>query len=309
MTSAPGVPVEPPERLSRAAVTRAGEDGRRWLAGLPDLVGEFLERWELTPVRVVRPGGGASLVVLVTTADGGPAVLKAALPVADGGQEHAALAHWDGHCAVRLLRADPDRGVLLLERLHAAITLRSLPDAKATLEAVGVLRRLWVPPAAGHPFTTVADRTERRAAALREAGTLPWAADLAPLIDEALAERDRLTAVPYPAPVLLHGEFRHGAVLAAERAPWLAVGPDPLVGDPAYDLAWLARERLLTLAAGSAAPAVAARRLSKLADALDVDRDRLRGWTVFRAVEAGARALAAGARADGELLLEFAGWL
>jgi streptomycin 6-kinase len=49
--------------------------------------------------------------------------------------------------------------------------------------------------------------------------------------------------------------------------------------------------------------------VAKLADSLGVDRDRLRGWSLYRAVESGARHIAAGDRADGEALLEFAGWL
>jgi streptomycin 6-kinase len=49
--------------------------------------------------------------------------------------------------------------------------------------------------------------------------------------------------------------------------------------------------------------------VKKLADSLDLDRDRLRGWAFFRAVEAGVWSLAVGDREDGELLLEFAGWL
>lgn len=306
MTSASGVPVEPPERLVRAVAASGGEDGRRWLAGLPALAGEYLERWGLTPVRVVRPGGARSLLVLAKGADGVPAVLKLS---PDAVAEHAALAHWDGRGAVRVLRADPAAGVLLLERLRGEVTLRSLPEPKAVLEAAGTLRRLWVPPPDGHAFTSVADHTGRRAHALRAARAEPWAADVLPLIDAALAERDRLLADPGPAPVLLHGEFRHGAVLAAERSPWLAVGPDPLVGEPAYDLAWPARDRLATLAASPAAPKTAVRRIAKLAESLEVDGERLRGWAVFRAVEAGTRALAAGSRGTGELLLEFAGWL
>lgn len=49
--------------------------------------------------------------------------------------------------------------------------------------------------------------------------------------------------------------------------------------------------------------------MKKLAESLDVDQERLRGWTLFRAVESGARALRVGRHQDGENLLEFAGWL
>ena len=94
-----------------------------------------------------------------------------------------------------------------------------------------------------------------------------------------------------------------------ERAPWLAIDPKPLVGDPAYDVAWLARDRLETLAAAPSPGSAGRRRLGKLADALDLDRDRLRGWTLFRCVVAGVRCLATGDRPAGELLMEFAGGL
>ena len=125
---------------------------------------------------------------------------------------------------------------------------------------------------------------------------------------EALAARDELTA-DSPEHLLLHGNFRQGKVLSGDRTPWLAVGPEPLVGERAYDLARLVRDRVEDLIATSAGPSAARRRVNRLADSLDVDRDRLRGWTLFRAVESGTRAIAAGRTAEGELALEFAAWL
>jgi streptomycin 6-kinase len=109
--------------------------------------------------------------------------------------------------------------------------------------------------------------------------------------------------------LLLHGCFRQGKVLAGERAPWLAVGPEPVVGERAYDLARLVRDRVEDLVAESTGAATGRRRVHKLADALEVDRDRLRGWTLFRAVESATRAMAAGRGREAETLLEFAGWL
>src|SRR5207244_3186813 len=128
-----------------------------------------------------------------------------------------------------------------------------------------VVRRLWVQPPAGHTFTAVGERTARRAALLREWGERPWAGSLRWLIEEALEMRERLlTGADAGAPVLLHGDFHHGNVLAADHLPWLAIGPEPLVGDPAY-VARLVRDRLETLVASPSAGSVARRRLSKLA--------------------------------------------
>ncbi|MEU6215366.1 aminoglycoside phosphotransferase family protein [Streptomyces sp. NPDC090085] len=297
---------EPPQRLVRALgeMPDTAQD-TDWLGQLPALAEDALTRRGVRAQRVQAPGGRSSLVVLVTYEDGTPAALKLAPPNARPDRELAALAHWGGFGAVRVLdnRHHGDDGALLLERLHPEVSLRSLPEAKALLEASGTLRRLWVAPPAGHGWESVAERTGLQAAALAAAP-----AEVRVLADAALAARTELVASP-PEELLLHGNFRQGKVLAGERAPWLTVGPDPLVGERAYDLARLVRDRLEDQVASSTGAAGARRRVNKLADALDVDRDRLRGWTLFRAVESGNRALAAGRRRDAELLLEFAAWL
>ncbi|MCJ1679958.1 aminoglycoside phosphotransferase family protein [Streptomyces sp. APSN-46.1] len=297
---------EPPQRLVRAlGETPESAQDADWLGQLPELTEAALARRGVRAQRVLSPGGRSSLVVLVQYADGTPAALKLAPPSARPDRELAALARWAGFGAVRILdtRHHEEDGALLLERLHPEVSLRSLPEAKALLEACGTLRRLWVAPGEGHNWETVAERTELQAGALRSAP-----AEVRALADAALAAREELTAVAGEE-LLLHGNFRQGKVLAGERAPWLAVGPEPLVGERAYDLARLVRDRLEDQVASSAGAAGARRRVNKLADALEVDRDRLRGWTLFRAVESGNRALAAGRRRDAELLLEFAAWL
>ncbi|SEO02464.1 streptomycin 6-kinase [Actinacidiphila rubida] len=302
------VDLAPPERLVRTVAAWEGEAGRAWLDRLPGRVAGYLESWRLTPERVFAAGGQISMIILVRDADGTPAVLKLGMVTQETAQEHAALAHWDGRGAVRLLAADAPEGVLLLERLQADISLRSLAEPRAMLEAETVLQRLWVPPADGHPFTTVADYTALLTGTLRERREQDWAADARPLIDEALALRDQLLASGTEE-VLLHGDYHHGNVLAGERAAWLAIDPKPLAGERAYDLASLARDRLSTLAAQPGSRAAARRRVSSLASALDVDPERLRGWALFRSVEAGVWYLSVGGRDEGELLLEFASWL
>lgn len=296
---------EPPQRLVRALgeTAPAGDD---WLARLPGTAERAVARRELTVERIQVPGGRSSLVVLVRRADGTPAVLKLAPPRARPESERAALAHWGGRGAVHLLEADAEEGVLLLERLHPDVSVRSLPEAKALLEAAGTLRRLWVEPPAGHSFETVAERTGRQAGAMR-AGALAEPGT-APLVEAALTAREELLAAP-PEHRLLHGTFRQSKVLAGERMPWLAVGPDPVVGESAFDLARLVRDRVEDLIATPSGASITRRRIKRLADSLEVDLERLRGWTLFRAVESGVRALRVGRDKDAELLLEFAGWL
>ncbi|MGW4034251.1 aminoglycoside phosphotransferase family protein [Streptomyces sp. NPDC004838] len=288
--------VEAPRRLVRA-LGESGGDG--WLDRLPELAKEAVSRQGLDVERVMEPGGRSSLVLLVRLGDGTPATLKLAPPAAALGLERAALEHWDGWGAVRAL-APVAGDSLLLERLHPEVSLRSLPEAKALLEAAGTVRRLWVEPPPGHGFETVAERTARQAEAMREVSE--------PLVSSALAAREELTAAPAEV-FLLHGNFRQGKVLAADRAPWLAVGPEPLVGERAYDLARLVRDRVEDLVATASGASATRRRVTRLAASLEVDADRLRGWTLFRAVESATRAIRAGRVREAEPGLEFASWL
>ncbi|MFJ9966832.1 aminoglycoside phosphotransferase family protein [Streptomyces avermitilis] len=301
---------EPPQRLVRALGETERDGAADWLVKLPELVQQVVGLRELTVERVQAPGGRSSLVVLVRQADGTPAVLKLAPPWARPESERAALAHWGGFGAVQLLDGDGDgdggEGVLLLERLHPEMSVRSLPEAKALLEAAGTLRRLWVEPPAGQVFESVAERTGRQAEAMRTSAAAD--AEVAPLVDAALAAREELLASA-PQARLLHGTFRQSKVLAGERMPWLAVGPDPVVGECAFDLARLVRDRVEDLIASPSGASITRRRVKRLAESLELDQERLRGWTLFRAVESGVRARRVGRPQDAELLLEFAGWL
>ncbi|MDP5315118.1 aminoglycoside phosphotransferase family protein [Streptomyces poriferorum] len=307
---------EPPQRLVRALGESYGDTAAGdWLAGLPGLTEQALAATGrgTTVERVAAPGGRSSLVLLVRDTDGTPAALKLAPAGAAPELERAALAHWNGWGAVQLIAA-PDKaaepetaaGSLLLERLHPEVSLRSLPEAKALLEAAGTVRRLWVEPPPEHSFETVTGRTGLRIDAMRASAADDPA--LEPLVSAALAAREELVAHS-PETLLLHGNFRQSKVLSGERAPWLTVGPEPVVGERAYDLARLVRDRVEDLIASPGGAMTARRRIKKLADALDVDRERLHGWTLFRAVESGTRALAAGRRQEGEVTLEFADWL
>ncbi|TRO61362.1 MULTISPECIES: aminoglycoside phosphotransferase family protein [unclassified Streptomyces] len=294
---------EPPRRLVKA-LGEAAPSGDDWLEKLPEAAQQAVALRELTVERVQVPGGRSSLVVLVRLPDGTPAVLKLAPGRARPESERSALAHWDGLGAVRLLEPAGAEGVLLLERLHPDVSVRSLAEAKSMLEAAGTLRRLWVEPPAGTVFETVAERTGRQAEAMRASAD----AEAAPLVDAALAVRDELLASA-PEARLLHGTFRQSKVLAGERSPWLAVGPDPVVGECAFDLARLVRDRVEDLIASPSGSATTRRRVKRLAESLDLDQERLRGWTLFRAVESGVRARRVGRSQDAELLLEFASWL
>ena len=129
----PGQAVHPAGRLAqreRARVTIVlpadvldmrdrGDDWAAWVDRLPALARDLLDDWELT-VDGDLMNGFCSLVVPVLTADGSRSVLKLHTDADDDESdfEHLALQRWHGNGTVLLLRADPRRRAMLLERLH-----------------------------------------------------------------------------------------------------------------------------------------------------------------------------------------------
>src|SRR5881398_1848694 len=112
-----GMPFRLPPGLE--AQRGLGPDWAAWLDRFPVLFSEVLDDWELTREGDDLWHGFCSLVAPVVSGGGDPAVLKLTF---DGDREsqHEALAlqHWHGDGVVRLVRADPRRRALLLERLH-----------------------------------------------------------------------------------------------------------------------------------------------------------------------------------------------
>jgi streptomycin 6-kinase len=221
--------------------------------------------------------GYCSLVVPVRTATLTPAVLKISYDRDDESEhEHLALQHWGGRGAVRLLRADPRRRALVLERLHRE-DLRDLWDVEACTVVGGLYGQLHVP--ALPQLRTVASYVERWAAALR---TLPRDAPVPrrlveqtlSLVPDLLADQDDLRIV--------HGDLHYFNVLAADRQPWLAIDPKPMAGDPHYEPAPMLWNRFEELE-GDVRDGVR-RRFHTLVDTAGLDEDRARDWVVVRMV-------------------------
>lgn len=254
-----------------------GQDWARWLADLPRLIRDVLAEWSLTPDGPARFGDWA-LVVPVTTARGNAAAAKFAYPLPETRHEHLALRAWGGEGAVRLLQADPHRSVLLLERAHAGQDLTTLPVLEACEVVAGLYRRLH------RPAIPQLD--------LLSAHSARWADELAALrldrlvprryVDQGVALARDFASDPAAAGTLLHTDLHSENVLAADREPWLVIDPNPLSGDPAYEVAPMLENRWNEAAAtGSLRQAVLARMFT-LVDAAELDEERVRAWVIVR---------------------------
>ena len=237
----------------------------------------MLGEWDLTPDGAATEGATA-LVVPVWTSAGRPAVLKVGRPHEEAEHEHLALQHWHGRGAVQLLRADPRRHALLLERLHRE-DLGDLWDVEAC-EVVGELyARLHVP--AVPQLRTLTSY----------AGT--WAAELADLprdaplprrlVEQAAALARDLSRDEASVGRMIHTDLHYANVLAGDREPWLAIDPKPLDGDPHYEIAPMLWNRWDELVDAPRSLRDGIRlRFHTLVDVAGFDEHRARDWVVVR---------------------------
>jgi streptomycin 6-kinase len=256
-------------------------EGREWLKRLPGILADCERRWD---IKIGAPLFDLSFnyVVPAARADGTDVIVKVCSPTGEFSQEAEALRLFDGHGMVRLLNYDTANEAMLLERLLPGMLLRDVEDdEQATASAANVMRQLWRPVPADHPFKTVQDWGEGFARLRQryggENGPFPKQ-----LLEEAEALYAELSAT-MAEPVLLHGDLHHYNILAAEREPWLAIDPKGLVGEPAYESgAWLRNP--LDLLELSQPGRLLARRIDQLSELLGLDRARVRGWGLAQAM-------------------------
>jgi streptomycin 6-kinase len=256
-----------------------GSAGEEWLRQLPLQLEELCQRWDLTLGEAFDLS--YNYVTTVRQADGSDAVLKTGVPREELSREIRALRLYAGDAACNLLKADEERGAMLLERLRPGDMLADLArtdDEAATRIGAQVMRKLWshpVPSESHSEFRPLAEwfaAFERHRAA-HEGSPGPFPAHVFERAEKVSAE----LLESAPRTVLLHADFHHFNVLQSERG-WLAIDPKGMLGDPGYEVGpFLCNPSLSTRG-------ILGRRLDILAEELNHDRTRLRDWGIAYAV-------------------------
>jgi streptomycin 6-kinase len=276
---------ELPDSLARG-IEGDGPARRAWLADLPHVVDGLARRWSLRVGRPFQPGGSTSWVAPARTTSGERVVLKVGWWHYEAAHEADGLRAWDGDGAVRLLAAEVtgSTSALLLEACEPGTPLsRALPPHEQDVIIAGLLRRLWIEPAAGHPFRPLQSMCDQWATSFERGYAAARSRGAGALLDPGVARAgiELLRELPATAAhrVLLCTDLHHGNVLAAAREPWLVIDPKPYTGDPAYD----PLQHMLNFPGRLAAdPPGFAHRMAGL---LDLDRDRVRHWLFARCVQ------------------------
>ncbi len=168
--------------------------------------------------------------------------------------------------------------VLLLERCRPGTSLGEAQDEPEQDHVVaGRLQRLGAASTGGFGFRPLTVMCDAWAAefVLRLAD-LPGRLD--PGLTRAGVELFRTLPATAHRQVLLCTDLHAGNILASGREPWLAIDPKPYLGDPTYDVLQHllnCEQRLIADPIGLA---------HRMADLLDLDRERLLRWLFARCV-------------------------
>ncbi len=272
-----------PENFARTYIEMHGEAGSAWLAQLPDQIAGLEQRWQ---IQVHAPYSlSYNYVAPAVRVDGEKVVLKIGYPDRELVSEITALRHYAGKGIVRLLEADPNLGAFLIERLEPGVPLTEHPDDdQATRIAAQVMLDLWIPgPANSEGRLLSVDLWSRGFKRLRDqfnGGTGPMPAHL---VERAEHIYEELQADLAP-PMLLHGDLHHWNILSAQRAPWLALDPKGIIGEPAYEVGALLRNPWPDMDGVVELLRRLPRRLDIFEEMLGFDRQRMLAWSMYQAV-------------------------
>jgi streptomycin 6-kinase len=264
-----------PSGFARVTLDLFGSTGQAWLDHLPALVAECEHRWSIE----VGPPFSLSynFVAPAVRADGSRLVLKLGVPNPELTSEIAAMQVYAGRGAPLLLESEPERGILLMERVEPGVLLSRLDDERQAVSiAAALMRQLWQPVAVGGPFPTLARWTIgiTKIRPRFDGGCGPFPERL---VDRAIELRDELLASSTE-PVLLHADLHHENILSARRQPWLAIDPKGVVGDPAYEPSTYLYNRLPEAKTPGELKALLASRIDQFAGELELDKARLLAW-------------------------------
>jgi streptomycin 6-kinase len=267
-----------PENLTRNIVGVHQDKGVLWLKNFETLTKYCEETWSLQIMTSPYPLS-YNYVAPVVFHDGSEAVLKLGVPSKEIDTEIEALRLYQGNGMARLIDADADKGILILERVKPGDTLKTIKnDEEATLLAAEVMRKIRVPAPENSIFPSTAQWAKglERLRQHYNGGTGPIPERMVRKAEDLYAKLNSTVKNPQ----LLHGDLHHDNILSAEREPWLAIDPKGLIGDPEYQVISFLMNNL----PGDHAVEIIKRRIDLFVEELDLHKDRVLAWAYSHSI-------------------------
>ena len=210
-------------------------------------------------------------------------VLKVPNPDSDEANALAALLHFGGHGAVRVLEHDCG-AAMLLDRAMPGQPLTDLvvagrdDEATAVLcDIVAALHRPDLPGGIADRFPGIEDWGQELQSYRNGADIIP-----ASLVERAIAVFTEL-AGSQGRRRLLHGDLHHHNILSDDRRGWFAIDPKGVVGESAYEIGAALRNPTSD-PARFAVRAIIERRIAIVRERLGFDPQRVLRWAFAQGV-------------------------
>jgi streptomycin 6-kinase len=298
-----------PERV-RLRAEQSSHETRQWLKGLPDLLAELEQAWDLS-IGQPLSGGTSAYVAPVQTASGS-AVIKIAMPDPDRPsgfqQEIDTLLRANGQGYVRVFKCDDERRAVLLERLGLSMHERKLDPKQAIPLLCKTLQQAWlVPPGADQTINALEYKAQTLAQLISELWNKlerPCSENIVSLALE-LARR-RLEAFDPHRCVLVHGDPHPANALlvhaprAGAESGSVFVDPEGFLCEPEYDLGVVMRDWNEQLLAAADPLAVAHDYCQLLARETGLDEASIWEWGFLERISTGLYICAYGSREHGQ---------
>ena len=223
-----------PSSFEEKIVNCFGSEGEEWLHSLEGNVKSIADNWGLL---VESPVSNLSYnyVIHVTDQNNHPHILKMGLPGFDFGNEIRTLQLYNGQGCARLVKADAERGAMLLEKLQPGTMLSNEADETVVIQKFcHVWEQIRRPLPKDGEFPTVLDwanaftRYQNKFAANDGPIPIEWvkmAEDYLHEIQQTTTENE-----------LLHGDLHHENILFSNERGWLAIDPKGVAGNRYFDV-------------------------------------------------------------------------
>jgi len=270
--------MELPPEFKETIISVHGSTGKSWLLNFDGLIDYCENKWRFKLMEHYKLS--FNFVAPVVLGNNSKAILKLGVPSAGINNEMAALKAYNGNGFCKLLDANPERGVLLLEYLHPGKPLTTITNnAEATKIAAGLVKAMKCSvPRFSFSFPSIQDQVKSfsRPREQFNGGTGPIPEEF---VIQAESFYKYLSGTMHDV-YLLHGDLHHENILSAADNSWKAIDPKGFIGETGYELIPF----LMNDLKGRDVLATVTERINIFSEQLNLDRDRIIKWAVYRSV-------------------------
>ncbi|MGG0717427.1 aminoglycoside phosphotransferase family protein [Robertmurraya massiliosenegalensis] len=220
-----------PSSFRKKMIGAFRDQGSLWLENLEEKVNHYLAKWNLISMGPVS-NLSYNYVLHVIDETGVERILKIALSSSELRNEIRALQVYDGNGCCKLLKADEEKGVILLEKFVPGKMLSELKDEEQVLEQ---FMKVWKAIRREAPKENDLPSIEQWASKLLACRQTDEYLN-GQFSEEILGLAERYFVEINDTTELLHGDLHHENILFSEDKGWMAIDPKGVIGDQYFDV-------------------------------------------------------------------------